>query len=361
MNIRAAELTITEMVVPASVDAPDAGEFHVMVDLNNALCLQETGIPDLSRTPEDMLPAWLDQTDRTYLTFVARRGTKIVGMVMFICANDEDAQSAELDLMVPSEHWGDGVEDALLARVEEEAQRRNRTSLQIWTLHRAQQTERMLVPPTGWGSVPASALSDFLTSSGFVLEQVERNSALALNGPLPLVEEMLAASLAHAGSEYRVVEWTLPTPEHLRSGYADVIARMATDVPSGDLEIDEETWDEDRIARRDQRFADGGQTVSVAAVEHVPTGRLVAYNELVIGADLTGVTHQFGTLVVKEHRGRRLGTVVKCANLLRWRTIAPLSPKVSTFNAEENRPMLDINEAIGFVPVSYGAAWQKRL
>lgn len=61
------------------------------------------------------------------------------------------------------------------------------------------------------------------------------------------------------------------------------------------------------------------------------------------------------------HGRVQLGLLVKCAGIRTWRTIAPRSPKIITYNAEENRPMLDINEAIGFAPVSYEGAWKKVL
>lgn len=355
------EVTITDMVIPATLDAPDASEFHSMVAIGNEQCVLDAGIEDLSETAEEMLPLWFDRTDHTYRGFAARRGAAIVGFAFIVTANEAGAKSAQANLLVLPPHWGTGIEQTLLTRLEQEARALARQTLQAWTLHRAKPSERMLVPETGWGSVPSTALSELLIENGFTMEQVERNSILPLSASSERAERMLAEALLFADDEYRVVSWTLPTPEHLHDGYADVISRMATDVPSGKLEFDEEIWDAARVVRNDKSFADGGQQVSVAAVAHIPSGRIVAFNELVIGADRTGVTHQYGTLVVKEHRGKRLGTIVKCANLLRWRDVAPDSPKISTFNAEENRPMLDINEAIGFVAASYAAGWHKRL
>ncbi|WP_217183754.1 GNAT family N-acetyltransferase [Streptomyces sp. AC495_CC817] len=355
------EITITPLVVPATLDDADAAEFRAFAALSRRICDEAVGLPDLSPSAVELLPDWLDGTDTVQVGFVARLDGEIAGMVTIAYAQEDGAQTAEIDLLVPEEHWGRGIEEALLAHAEADAVARGRSILQTWTLHRPEEAERMLVPRTGWGRVPATALSGLFTTAGYELEQVERNSELDLRGDDEPLREALRRAEAVAGADYRVRSWTLPTPPELRDGFAAILARLSTDAPSGDMDFVAEQWDAERVVRREERITEGGQLMSVVAVEHVPTGDLVAYNELVIAAERTGVTHQFGTLVARDHRGHRLGTIVKCANLLRWRELVPSSATVSTFNAEENRPMLDINEAIGFVPVSYAGAWQKRV
>jgi len=120
-------------------------------------------------------------------------------------------------------------------------------------------------------------------------------------------------------------------------------------------------WDAARVAEHERPYLEAGRTLHVTAAQHVATGELSAFNELVIGADRAQATHQEDTLVLAAHRGHRLGMLVKCAALREWRTIAPDSPRVITYNAEENRPMLDINERIGFTPVAHNGAWKKIL
>ncbi|KYJ99254.1 GNAT family N-acetyltransferase [Microbacterium sp. CH1] len=356
-----AALTITPLIVPATLDEANAADFRAYGALNRQICDEQVGLPELAPDAAQMLPDWQDDSDSLDLGFVAREGDEIVGMVTVSFAQESDANAAEIDLLVPAAHWGRGIEEALLDRAEAEGRTRGRSVLQMWTLHRPEEGERMLMPRTGWGRIPATAESDLVASYGYTLEQVERNSEFDLRRDTEPLRDALRAALDAAGPDYRIVEWLLPTPPELRDGYAAVLARLSTDAPSGDMDFVAEVWDADRVIRRDARLTGAGQTVSVVAVEHVPSATLVAYNELLIGADRSGTTHQFGTLVSKNHRGHRLGTIVKCANLLRWRELVPESPVVSTYNAEENRPMLDINEAIGFVPVSYAGAWQKKI
>lgn len=355
-------LTVRRIPVPASLDAADAGLFHEMVRIANAVCRHDTGHDDLREDAPEVLGFWHDQTDWTQLGFAVLRDETVLGIVKLMVSTAPDVSSLEFDLMVDPPHRGAGAEELVLAEAEREARERGIPVIQTWTLHRPDTPGDRMAPSTGWGFIPAGdPQTAFHVRSGFTLEQVERNSVFDLRAdPTPL-EHMLADAVAFAGADYRVVEWTSPTPPEYAEGFANVLARMSTDAPAGGLVIDEQHWDVARVGRRDARLRAQGLTVSVVAVVHEPTGVIAAYNELVIAEDRTAATQQYGTLVLTEHRGRRLGTIVKCANLLRWRGLVPESPRVSTFNAEENRPMLDINEAIGFVPASYAGAWKKTL
>ncbi len=60
-------------------------------------------------------------------------------------------------------------------------------------------------------------------------------------------------------------------------------------------------------------------------------------------------------------RGRRLGLAVKVANLRLLQAERPDIEVVSTYNAESNRHMIEVNERLGFRPVARLGEFQRRL
>lgn len=354
-------LTIARVPVPASLSAADAADFIAMGDVLNRTLEHDLGLDHLNWVASEMLPGWQDQTYSVQRGYLALRDGTPVGALQLSAPREEGATTLEFDLLATPEARSEGIEAALLRQLLQDAAELGRTSLQTWSLHPLGDGRPMIAAPTGFGAVPLDTQSQFLLDSGFTLQQVERNSSYPLAADPEPVRRMLVDAQRRAGSDYRLETWTSPTPSEFEERFAWVRSRMSTDVPMAGLESVEEVWDAERVRRRDERLRDSGLTISVAAVVHVLTGRIVAYNELAIGADLSRPTSQWGTLVIREHRGRRLGTIVKCANILRWRELVPTSPFITTFNAEENRPMLDVNEAVGFTPLTIAGAWEMRV
>lgn len=347
------------LVIPKSMDAPEAADFAEMVRVRNIVYRQISGRDDNDITADELLPFY--QPDEYELRFVwtVVKDDAVVGRIGVDIPLEGDSKALYWLIELQREVWSQGIGSAAYEFVEQVAREHGRTVLESWAKHPEAPGPR-LDPPTGFGSVPLDHAARFYLSHGYSLEQVERFSELELSTSADTVDRLLAEA-TEAARGYRVVDWFAPTPPERADGYAQMKARMSTDAPTAGLEMPEETWDAARIAKHDEQYTSSQRLIHVTAAQHIETGQLCAFNELVIGKDRTGVTHQEDTLVLKEHRGHRLGLLVKCAGLVAWRDIAPDSPRVITYNAEENRPMLSINEAIGFVPVSYEGAWKKVL
>lgn len=348
------------LTIPGSLVDADAADFIEMTRVRNAVYREIAGNDDDALSPENILPAYRDTPDEIRKIWIVLADGQVIGRVGVDIPLEEGSRTAFWLIETLAAFHGRGIGSAAYALVEDTARVYGRTVLQSWAQH-ANVGSRELVPPTGFGAVPRDAAARFYLRHGYTLEQVERQSAFDLTADMESIERLLAKA-RDAAAGYRVVQWGAPTPPEYIDTYAWAKSRMSTDTPAGAMEFDEEVWDADRVTRHDRLYLDGGRTLLVTAAQHIASGRIVAFNELVIGQDPTEATHQEDTLVLKEHRGHRLGLLVKAAGILHWhREIAPDSPRIITYNAEENRPMLDINEALGFMPVAYSGAWKKVL
>ncbi|MDP9027653.1 MAG: GNAT family N-acetyltransferase, partial [Actinomycetota bacterium] len=219
----------------------------------------------------------------------------------------------------------------------------------------------LLIPPTGFGSLPAGNREvRFLLARGWTLEQVERGSRFALPADAAALARLRAEAEAHS-SDYRTLSWIGATPPERLDDMALLLTKMSTDAPSAGLGEPEDVWTAERLVVKEAQLLDGPATLLTSAVLHEPSGRLAGYTNFSVPREPNRSVSQWATIVLREHRGHRLGMLLKIANLQHLQQVAPGHPSVLTWNAEENRPMLDVNEAVGFAPIGYEGAWAKTL
>lgn len=264
-------------------------------------------------------------------------------------------------IYVLPEHRRRGIGSQLLATLNGFVSERGLRKLVAW-MDTPVPTGETVSPAHGVGAVPADhdgikmALRD-----GYKLGQVERVSRYDFTKPLVDPQEAFAQAKAKAGDDYEIVTWIGPAPDELLDDIARLKERMTRDVPSGDLEMTEQHWDADRVRETDEQYGSSFKFYRAVA-RHVPTGTLVGLNDLVRDkSNDKAFVEQWDTVVLAAHRGHRLGMLVKAANILQVREAEPTAKSIITWNAEENRHMLAVNEALGFHEFMREAAFEKPL
>jgi GNAT superfamily N-acetyltransferase len=350
--------SIEEIDIPTTVDDPSAVAFIEAIEVGNVVAVEAFGTPDIVYEPDEELPQFTNPFQPKRL-FVARAAGRIVGQAVTETQVGDEADTSWVQVLVHPHSRGRGIGRALSDRVEEAVRVDGRRKAIAYVAGR--ETGGLRLPsPTGFGSIAADDRSTrFMMARGYSFEQVERMSRLEL--PVRGLDALVARAEEASGPDYRVHTWVDRTPERWLEDRALLATRMSTDAPSAGLEEPEDVWTVERVRDADDRRDSNPRRHLVAAAEHVPSGRLVAYSVLSVPRQPHRAVQQYATLVLREHRGHRLGMLVKVANLAHLAATYPGHPSILTFNAEENRHMLAVNESLGFAPIAYEGAWRKDL
>lgn len=346
---------------PADATDPAWSDLQALAALGNDIMFELEGDHDLARSPEQIHAAYADQRYEERLAWLAVEDDELVGFASLRMPRAETTGAAHCFVAVRTDRRRQGVATALFDALTERSVTAGRSSLQTMVIHSVDPRAPQHPAGTGRGGVPrADASTGFLLGRGFVLEQSYVGRALAL----PVDETRLGSlelSALPFASGYEVISWEAPTPSDLRPGLARLRQRMSTDAPSAELDVNEDPWDADRVEHAETGTLASGKRVLFSAAREQSSGELVAYTDIVLQPDPDVSPDQRDTLVLREHRGHRLGLLVKIANLHRLAAARPQARRIKTFNADENGPMRSINESLGFVPAMVSGVWQRRL
>ncbi len=276
-------------------------------------------------------------------------GGEVVGAGWMRTPLLHNLELAEVAVHVVPDHRRRGIGSALLDRLEEVARQRGRrilTALTPWAYDAGSTGD--------WGSGPC-----FARAAGFdlALSEVQRELRLPVDEALL---ERLADDAARAHAAYTLRSWVGPVPDDLLQGWAEITSTLATEAPTGDLELEEETVSTEAVREGETTVERQGRTkYNTVALD--ADGTVVAYSDLATTIHEPGRSYQWGTLVRRGHRGHRLGVAVKVANLRLLQRERPDIVRLTTYNAEVNTHMVAVNEAMGFVPIARLGDFQKKL
>jgi GNAT superfamily N-acetyltransferase len=210
------------------------------------------------------------------------------------------------------------------------------SALLSWLVDRARSEGRTTVGIAGWDVAGPRA---FAARHGFEEKSVEVHRRQYVGGPVgPALPEVPG---------YQLVRWPARTPDADLPALAELTAAI-NDAPTDDLDIEDEAFPPERIAAYEHAWASRGHRLHRLVARHRATGELAGQTVVAVDGERPELGEQHDTSVVADHRGHRLGLLLKL-EMLRWLAEAePQLREIDTWNAESNDHMIEVNELLDY-------------
>ena len=273
--------------------------------------------------------------------YLATSAAGTIGLLAIHTSDYDNRELAWLHLAIAPEYRHQGHGRALLEAA----------------LGRCADLGRPLLGIDGWDS-PATV--GFAAATGFEQRAIEVNRRQHLAEIPPGALEQWYADAAAAAGDYEVLRLAGSSPDELLPALAELTASI-NDAPTDDLEFEDEVYTADRVrAYEAAQQAGGAGRLYRTVARHRGTGALAGHSVVVVDTVEPRIGHQHDTTVHRQHRGHRLGQLVK-ADLLRWLIEAePTLSTIDTWNAESNSHMIEVNERLGYRVLGRQLVFQRR-
>lgn len=336
------------------------------------------GTAELSNDAHDIFRDLKDPYERVNILCAYMDG-RLVGRAEVRMPLISETDIAQIVVDVDPDELSEGIGRSLLSAAEQLAYGESRRVIRLVTEHPASELKAPAGPGDGsvmggetsgvgvqWidaadgsGKLPAShRQTRFAEHAGYELQTV--SSFALLDVPLPQERvESIERSLEEAPftERYALHTWVDSAPEELLEPLARLHARLPSDSFVKPIVSDPDPWDAERVRRTERLREEDGDRSLMAVAEDRDNGELVGMTELILAQHRPTLALQDETLVIREHRGRRLGMRLKMANLKQLTEVQPEVETVYSWTHTGNDRMNWVNAQLGFQDAGQSAVW----
>ena len=267
-------------------------------------------------------------------------GKIIAYAIIYKTLDGENQHFPEVDIFVLPEFRRQGIGNKMLAKLNEECIKLNCTKLEFSTFSN-----------TPCGSEFLSAIGAEKCTTEYVNQMLVKNLDLKLMDAWTL-------KASERASDYEINLWEDEYPKNELEGFTKLYNDFWNSIPVGSLDYEYEELSPERLENEMNSKIRRGWKNWIMIAKHKVTGDYAGFTSLIFTGFNPEMLNQGNTGVAIKHRNKGLGRWLKATLLKHVLKEMPEVKKIRSENDTTNKPMLNINNQMGFKPIYSESYWQ---